>query len=209
MQTYRLGFDADLPKLEPGFDDLPVDPYTPGDFRFRRYSAFRFTDGVVTPLPAETFTQSSRVNQFLGDVERDYPPIAEATWRDPRFARMFAHFDAHTAIAVGDHVGVHQVRIYKTPGAAMAPEGRHRDGFDRIGVFMIDVHNIDGGHLRLSRSMTAPAFLDTELIPGDFVVLNDRRLFHNASPIRLRDPGHEGFVDFFVLTSHDDDRTLH
>lgn len=209
--NYMFGHDDQLRRLESGFTGLPVDPYTPGQFRFRRYSTFRLVDGRVELLPPETFTQGKEINRFLGDVERTYEPIDEATWRRPEFAAMLAHFDEHTAIRIGRHIGVHQIRIYKTDGSAMAPEGRHQDGFDRIAVYMIGRQNLDGGHLRLSANETDEAFIEASLLPGDYAVLNDRALYHNASPIERVDPTREGYVDFFVATSHDDaaDASVH
>jgi len=205
--NFLTGHDDKIPGLKRTFDALPVDPYTEGDFRFRRYSTFRYVGGTVEPLPPETFMQSSDINTFLGDVERAYEPVAEQTWRDPAFAQMFALFDEHTTIAIGNHIGVHQIRIYKKEGSAMAPEGRHQDGFDRIAVFMVENVNITGGHIRLSRTSTEEAFFDRELIPGDYIVLNDRAVFHNASPIDKIDDSKEGYVDLFVLTSSEDEPT--
>ncbi len=205
---YLLEHDDALVSLDEGFAGLPVDPYTPGDFRYRRYSAFRLADGRVELLPPETFTQGKDINRFLGDVERTYEPIEETTWGSPAFAAMLAHFEEHTAVRIGAHIGVHQVRVYERDGAALTPEGRHQDGFDRIAVYMIGRQNLDGGNLRLSESATAEAFLELPLMPGDYVVLNDRALFHNASPIERIDPAQEGYADFFVATSCDDSATV-
>ncbi len=206
---YLLGNNHRLPDLDLSFGNLPSDTYTDGGFRFRRFSTFNYRDGEIEHLPPETFTQSSELNVFLGDVVRTYEEIEERTYGNPLFAEMFALFDEHTTIDIGEHIGVHQVRIYKTAEAVMAPEGRHQDGFDRIAVFMINSVNIDGGHLRLSLNRTGEAFLDRELAPGDWAILNDRNLFHNASPIDLIDENKEGYVDFFVLTASDADGAVH
>jgi len=206
---YLFSSDRTLVGLETSFESLPVDAYTNGGFRFRRYSAFQYAHGTIDLLPPETFTQSSTINTFLGDVVRTYPPIKERTYRHPQFKKMFAHFDDHTMINIGSHVGVHQIRVCKTGDAVMAPEGRHQDGFDRIAVFMIGVVNLAGGHLRLSQNQIDDAFLDVELKPGDYAVINDRALFHNASPIELINETQKGYVDFFVLTSVNDERVLH
>lgn len=204
--NFLTGHDDLISGLASAFEGLPVDPYTEGDFRFRRFSTFYYKDDTVDLLPPETFTQGSDINSFLGDVERSYEPVTGETWNNPAFKRLFELFDEHTKIAIGNHIGVHQIRIYKKDGAAMAPEGRHQDGFDRIAVFMIQNVNITGGHIRLSKNSNDEAFFDRELSPGDYIVLNDRAVFHNASPIDKIDESKEGYVDLFVLTSSDDSK---
>ncbi|MEQ8667038.1 MAG: 2OG-Fe dioxygenase family protein [Rhodospirillales bacterium] len=202
--NYLIDHDDAIRNLEPAFGDLPADPYTEGNFRFRRYSAFRYKGGVLDILPPETFTQSRRINAYLGDVQRTYDPIDEATWRDPAFRRMLEHFDEHTLVDIGKHIGVHQIRIRKTGDAVMAPEGRHQDGFDRIAVYVVGRENLDGGNLRLSANARDEPFIEAALMPGDYVVINDRALFHNASPIERIDEDRDAFIDFFVATSMDD-----
>ncbi len=198
---YLMGNEYQLVGLDAGFGNLPVDPYTDGNFRFRRFSTFDYRNNAVSLLAPETFMQSSDLNAFLGDVERTYEAIEEITYSNPLFTEMFRLFDEHTTIRIASHVGVHQIRIFKVGDHQMAPEGRHQDGFDRIAIYMINSVNISGGHLRLSLNQHDDAFLDKELAPGDYAILNDRKLFHNASPIELIDETLAGYVDVFVLTA--------
>lgn len=200
--NYLIANSYQLKGLDAGFGNLPVDRYTDGNFRFRRFSTFRYESDELALLPAETFLQAKKLNAFLGDVERTYEEIEAHTYTNPLFAEMFKLFEEHTTIEVGNHVGVHQLRIFKVGDHQMAPEGRHQDGFDRIAIFMINSVNVSGGHLRLSLNQQDDAFLDKELAPGDYAILNDRQLFHNASPIDLIDETQEGYVDIFVLTGN-------
>ncbi|WP_417553055.1 2OG-Fe dioxygenase family protein [Marinomonas fungiae] len=188
--------------LAPSFDNLPDNPYADGSYRLRRYSRFIFRDDSLQRLPTKAFVQDASINHFQGNVERIYPEIEAQTVNDPAFLELFEHFQKMADIADGSTIEVHQMRIFADHHEVdVAPEGVHQDGFDRIGIYVIKRHNIIGGDVSVHLHENAKAMMKHPLNNGEFVVLNDRRFFHYASPIKPID-GELGYMDAFVLTAN-------
>lgn len=188
--------------LVPSFEHLPDNPYADGSYRLRRYSRFVFRDDSLQRLPTKAFVQDASINHFQGDVERIYPEIEQQTVTDPAFLELFEHFQKMADIGDGSTIEVHQMRIFADHHQVdVAPEGVHQDGFDRIGIYVIQRHNISGGEVSIHTAESSPAMMKHPLNNGEFVVLNDRRFYHYASPIKPID-GELGYMDAFVLTAN-------
>ncbi|MFD1383241.1 2OG-Fe dioxygenase family protein [Rhodanobacter aciditrophus] len=188
--------------LAPSFDGLPPNPYADGSYRLRRYSRFIFKDDKLARLPTKAFVQDASINHFQGNVERTYPEIDDETVKDTGFLALFEHFQNMTNIADGATIEVHQMRIFADHHSVdVAPEGIHQDGFDRIGIYIIQRHNIGGGEVSVHPDEQSDAIVKAPLDHGEFVVINDRQFFHYASPITPLD-GERGYMDAFVLTAN-------
>lgn len=188
--------------LMPSFDNLPDNPYADGSYRLRRYSRFKLAQGKISLLPTKAFVQDESINHFQGNVARVYPEIEPHTISDSAFLEMFEHFQKMTDLAEGSTIEVHQMRIFADHHEVeVAPEGVHQDGFDRIGIYVIHRHNIQGGDISVHPSENEAAIVRCPMDHGEFVVLNDKRFFHYASPIRPID-GELGYMDAFVLTAN-------
>ncbi|WP_111874500.1 2OG-Fe dioxygenase family protein [Aeromonas bivalvium] len=170
------------------FGQLPVDPYIDGDFRRRRYGRFEKQGQGFHRLDNGVFFQAAAINKFLGDVPRTYADLV------PAFVR-------HTALADGREIGVHQMRICAASGSETppAPEGVHQDGFDFIGVFFCGSQGVSGGELQLYHGLRQPPFFQQALTTGEYLVLDDRRFYHNAAPILPTEQ--QGHWDVVVLTA--------
>nr|MBP6383709.1 2OG-Fe dioxygenase family protein [Aeromonas sp.] len=81
-----------------------------------------------------------------------------------------------------------------------APEGVHQDGFDFIGVFFCGSEGVSGGALQLYHGLKEQPFFQQELHPGEYLVLDDRRFYHNAAPVLPLTPT-RGHWDVIVLTA--------
>ncbi|NLQ16889.1 2OG-Fe dioxygenase family protein [Marinomonas sp. M1K-6] len=188
--------------LTPSFDHLPSSPYADGKFRLRRYSCFCMDKGVLTRLPSQAFVQDEQINHFQGNVVRRYEDITEHTLLDPAFIELFEHFQKMAEVADNTPIEVHQLRIFADhQSVEVAPEGVHQDGFDRIGIYVMQRHNIQGGHINVHSDKHSPALISHDFDKGEFVVLNDRKFFHSAQPIQPID-GEQGYMDIFVLTAN-------
>lgn len=183
------------------FDQLPVDPYIDGDFRRRRYGRFEKQGQGFHRLDNGVFFQAAAINKFLGDVPRTYPDLLPAVAEHDAFLAMLSAFARHTALADGREIGVHQMRICASLGSATppAPEGVHQDGFDFIGVFFCGSQGVTGGALQLYHGLKEQPFFQQALTTGDYLVLDDRRFYHNAAPILPT--GQQGHWDVIVLTA--------
>jgi histidine decarboxylase len=100
-------------------------------------------------------------------------------------------------------MGIHQMRILCSEyiKGEPAPEGRHQDGFDYVGIFCARRVKVTGGvsELFLNKDDTKPILKKT-LRQNELLVVNDREVFHNAtklSPVDLE----LGYRDVFVFTA--------
>ncbi|WCN10301.1 2OG-Fe dioxygenase family protein [Marinomonas mediterranea] len=188
--------------LSPSFDRLPNNPYADGSYRIRRYSRFCFLQGHLEHLPTHPFVQDESINHFQGNVVRRYEELEGVVIEDPMFLEMFEHFKHMSGVEYGTHIEVHQLRIFADhQKAEVSPEGIHQDGFDRIGIYVIQRHNIEGGSINVHLSENSPAFISHAFDHGEFVILNDKKFFHSAKAIEPSD-GDLGYMDVFVLTAN-------
>ena len=203
FETGRLD-GTDLTSLEATFAHLVADPYAEEGLRSRRYSRYRLgADGTPTHLSHEEFVQSSAINKAVGDVKRRFEEIEEATSADPGFRAIVEAFRAHTGIGPGAVVEAHQIRWNCDRRVRIpAPEGTHQDGFDTIAMFMVDAENLSGGEVLVYRALDEAPALKASLKKGEYVVLNDRKVFHDAAPLVPEPNDRPGHWDLFVLTAN-------
>ncbi len=189
--------------FEPFFSRLPRDPYIKGNFRRRRFSRFRGEPENLTRLDHKVFEQSARVNKLAGGVKRDFEELEAGLIEMTEFKLLVAKFVDFSKIdPVTTEVGVHQIRVVASPEeqGEPAPEGIHQDGFDFVGIFCIKRRNLYGAETHLYSDPEKPPIFAKELQPGEFVLVNDRRLFHYTSALYPQTSG-EGVRDVFVMTA--------
>ena len=185
------------------FNRLPDDQYLKGPYAFRKRA---FARGRLSPEgiawdSRTDFFQSRCINEYAGDIERVFAPadaeIRNYIWRTlqcPSYRRGLgdAEYD----------FGLHQLRILcdATYQGFPVPEGYHQDGFDFVSIHSFQRFNVNGGRSYLRAGATdGPRIHEHDLLHGEVLVFNDRRLFHYASPISCREPG-PGHRDICVLT---------
>jgi hypothetical protein len=89
-------------------------------------------------------------------------------------------------------VGLHLIRVLADggQGVAPAPEGRHSDGHAWIAMHLMGRHHCTGGTSSVYRSGEDVPFLVTTMHQTmDTVVVDDRRVEHEVSPILAAGPG--------------------
>lgn len=184
------------------FNHLPESDYLDGEYRLRRYGVFQYANDKVNKLPHRAFTQSDEFNKFQGNVERDYQDITTACYESAGFAEMMLHYAEQSGLNDDTEIEIHQIRIRAKAGETVpvAPEGVHQDGYNRIGMFMVNYQNITGGALKVHTKKDSPAMTTCLLDPGEYILLNDARFWHDADDITCVDGANEGYYDLFVLT---------
>ncbi|MGB4056752.1 MAG: 2OG-Fe dioxygenase family protein [Alphaproteobacteria bacterium] len=205
-QLYELGWLplTDLSSLQNSFSNLPEDTYAEKRLRSRRYSCYRYQNGALQKLSHKEFMQSKNINKAVGDVERKFEPIDSALETNPVFLKMFEEFRARTNLSDESVIEAHQIRWHCARRVKIpAPEGVHQDGFDYIAMFMVNSVNIDGGEIMIYPTPDEAPIFKKNLDPGEFVVLNDKKLFHFASPLVPRPNKDEGYWDLVVLTANE------
>jgi hypothetical protein len=189
--------------FEPFFADLPLDPYIQGGFRRRRFSRFLGPPEHLTRLEHKYFEQTTSINKLAGGIKRDFPELAEELPHLPDFQMLVSRFVDFSKIEPETtEIGVHQIRIVASSGEVgePAPEGIHKDGFDFVGIFCISRRHLLGAETHLHEHPTQPPIFAKELHPGEFVLVNDQRLYHFTTGMKPVGAG-QGTRDVFVMTA--------
>ena len=193
-----------IKEVQRSFNDLPHTGHADSEFRLRRYSVIDFC-GV--PVGESTFTQSSDYNKYQGDVLREFEAIEDSVVNSKCFKRMLGLFRYAGEVDLED-IEVHQMRVTVPKSMAVAelsPEGPHQDGYDAVGIFSINRHNLCGGELLVFDDKDSHPFWTMLLKPGEVVVFNDREVWHDGNSVTRDVEGvDENYMDVFVLTARRD-----
>jgi hypothetical protein len=188
--------------LKPFFDNLPIDPYIKGKYRFRRLSRFTIAEDKLIKLPHGYLFQSKDYNPVVGDIRREFAELDDALVELDIFQKLILEFSSYCNLHPEAEIGVHQIRTTCFPDnfGNPAPEGIHRDGTDFIGIFAVDRQNIQGGETHLYMARKEKPVFNKILHPGELLLVNDHELFHFTTPIKpiVDAPGSR---DVFVITS--------
>jgi len=173
-----------------------------GRYRRRRHAVLALTDGEVRTLPPRPHYQSRDYNSLNGGIERWFAQVQPEVLGSETFRTLLALCRDVFALAdVPCEIEVHQFRIEagETPGYP-TPEGMHRDGVDRVGVFLIERYNVEAGSTRIAIDGEKDMTEFTLTNPLDAVFIDDRRVRHGVTPISSLLPGREAHRDVLVLT---------
>tara|TARA_R110002020_G_scaffold438168_1_gene648586 strand:+ start:1858 stop:2523 length:666 start_codon:yes stop_codon:yes gene_type:complete len=203
MQLDKMS-DTALDKMAGVFDDLPTTSHADGKYRLRRYSRVQMSPEtmVYETLDGNKFTQSSKYNNFQGDVARSFESISDDTIKGYAFWELCSRFINTFRFPLNNVVEVHQMRVItlddETP---VAPEGIHQDGYDGICIACVERHNVEGGHLLIHREKDSPPIANFALENGDLAYINDRVLWHDATTLSRKDSSQDGYMDLIILTA--------
>ncbi len=195
---YRI---VDIPvasdALLASFDDLPLDEYCGGPQRFHRFSQYqlRFYDGNwhTELLPHRPLLQSDVYNSKSGNVMREIAPVVAdaAPWIDATLQSCGLDTKRDW------HLDINQYRVITTPEieGISVPEGVHQDGHHYVMILVFRRHEITGSVLRLLPVGGGAPFFEKVIEAGQAIVLDDRQMLHDASPIEPI--GEYGYRDYF------------
>jgi len=215
LQLLKISDDA-VASVTGSFDSLPHTSHKDGKYRLRKYSAIELRtsfwnakeEAEIRRLNQEDFIQDEKWNDHQGGMIRSFEPIEDEVLQSQGFKEICLAFKKYFNMISGEKVEVHQMRVRTLDGTEwtpVAPEGVHQDGYDYIAIVGINRHNIEGGELLAYLSKDEDYFLKYALNSGEILMLDDSRLWHNASPIR-RATASVGYGDWFILTAHDSGR---
>ena len=193
-----------LEDLVPLWGDLVLDPYlkVEGTTRLRRYSRYDLngTSGDVARLPHEPFSQGEEYNPLFGDQERKFEPCPSELDENPYFLGLAGLMCQALPDTYGRwQMRTHMVRIQVAGGesAQPVPEGPHRDGYDYICISMIGRTGVSGGETTIYKE-EEEAGTHTLTVPGDGLILDDRRFTHDTTPLSLIEGKDSGSRDVFL-----------
>lgn len=201
LQLRFIG-QSHIEQVKPFFNSLPANPYADGAFRLRRYSVINAVDGELKVQPTKAFVQDDSINTFQGNVERVYENLDPALLASEGMQHLVAQFIEMTGIDAERDIEIHQFRMLAIESdTPPAPEGIHQDGFDHVCVAGVAHHNIAGGELLVYEHKEAQPCFKMEIKDGMFALINDRQVWHNATPMNKLDATAPGYLDCFVLTA--------
>jgi len=196
--------------LKSSFDNLEPDPYYK-EKRGRAYSLLDIKDIENINIVGDIdFYQSSSYNNYNGDIVRNYQNIDSAILNDKIFRFFVKTFkeqleEATRTLTDGynsDYIFVHQIRVYASEESSVnpVPEGIHKDGYNIIGLSVVDRVNIQGGISNVYDS-DKNIVLTKQLQRGEMLIINDAKMYHDVTPIKLDKMDKEGYRDIFVFTT--------
>lgn len=197
---------ADLDALQPCWDDLPPDGYLRdgGRYRFRRHGCFVADGEQLTQAPHRAHWQPLDYNALHGGIQRWYVPLEQRMGASPAWTALLLGLARVTSALRGEQpwfIEAHPFRIDTSDGIGRpTPEGAHRDGVDLVAVLMVARHNIKGGESRVFEAEGPAGKRFTMTQPWTTLLLDDRRVIHETTPIQPLDPAERGWRDTLVIT---------
>lgn len=189
-------------KVKSSFNSLTIDNFYNTTRRCRAFSLIDIKNyKIIGNLP---FYQSKTYNNFNGNVLREYKNIDDQLLNDISFKSLiniFANIITNGNPIDLNFIQVHQIRVYADIDNTITPvpEGIHQDGFNYVGIYIINRENIKGGINTIYNE--GIEIYSKELEIGSSVILNDRKLHHHVTNIELIDIEKIGYRDIFVFTS--------
>lgn len=179
-----------------------------GRYRRRRHAAFEVRGGDLVRKPDQPHFQSRDYNPLNGDVQRWFDAVETDIAQSAIVASifrsltpLFATLDRRAPTAPW-HSEMHQFRIETSPEelGRPTPEGLHRDGVDWVLVLLVARQNVEEGVTEIGGADGRRLGRFTLLDPGDAVLLDDRRIRHGVTPIRVTANAAAAYRDALVVT---------
>jgi hypothetical protein len=206
--TGRLtGLDAAAwERLRRYWSTLPRDPHLKdgGRYRARRHASLVYdvTSAELQLRPHRAHWQPLEYNALHGGMNRWFEPLEAAFLEEPGLQGIIssvARLVAQVRPADRWFVEVHQVRIDTASGIGRpTPEGAHRDGVDFAAVWLAGREDVRGGETRVFEAHGPYGVRFTMTAAGSVMVLDDRRVIHETTPILPGDRA--GTRDTLVVT---------
>jgi hypothetical protein len=189
------------------WNDLPPDTHLRdgGSYRRRRHSCFVVEGESVQAVPHRAHWQPVEYNALHGGIERWFEPMDPAWTAEPMWRGLLVRLGAHASALRGTvqpwWVEAHPFRIDTAGGIGRpTPEGAHRDGVDFVAVVLVAREGVKGGETRVFDAEGPRGLRFTLSEPWSALLLDDRRVIHETTPIQPLDPARPGHRDTLVIT---------
>lgn len=204
-----VGLSArELTALAAAWKNLPADRYLRdgGRYRFRRHACFTLSAPfqALVDAPRRAHWQPTTYNALHGGLTRWFEPFDTALAGAAAFRRILTRLGQTLAPLRGTrrwYIEAHQFRIDPHEGIGRpTPEGAHRDGVDFVAIIMMGRVGVRGGETRVFDSQGDTGVRFTMRDRGATLLLDDRRVIHETTPIQPRDRRKAAHRDTLVLT---------
>jgi hypothetical protein len=200
----QLGDYLRMPEIHSLFDRVPLDPYVAAGFRYKSITRICVRDSRVHRASHGPLFQPKEYNPVHGDIVRHYEEMDERL--TGLLEPVIQIFAACGSLSGRDEILVQAQRITASSGddgstGFPVVEGWHRDNTSVLGIFLVNRVNVSGGISMLARDCAGAhlAFART-LDIGDLLLVDDRCLWHNTTPIAKVDPRKPAYRDVVILT---------
>ena len=208
LESYGL---TDWSGFADSWNRLGLDRYMAdgGRYRRRRYATFSISPEEIRRKKHQPHYQSRDHNLLNGGVERWFRQIEDGIADHPvlqsvlhSFSRMADKLTPHVERPPVWHAEVHQFRIEASPESEglPTPEGMHRDGVDWVMVLMIGRENVEQGITTIHGADREMLGSFTLVDPMDAALVDDHRVYHGVTAVKLVDVTKPAHRDVLVVT---------
>lgn len=189
--------------LKKSFNKLNRDIYFDNE-RYRNFSLINTKTDNYTIIGDLKFTQSNKINKFNGNIIRDYENINKLLLQNKFLKKLIVDFKSYVRFHYNytpNMIKIHQIRVcIDGTNNEIVPEGIHNDGYNCIGIFCVNRENITGGD-NIIYDDKLKKLHSTILNPGDFLILNDNKLFHYVEKTENINKSMKGYRDMLIFTT--------
>jgi hypothetical protein len=181
---------AELDALRPYWDRLAPDAHMKdgGRYRRRRHGCYVMSAHRIEAVPHRPHWQPVEYNALHGGMQRWFEPLEPEMTELPAWSKLLRALAVRADALHGKQpwfVEAHPFRIDTTDGIGRpTPEGAHRDGVDLVAVFLVARHHIKGGETRVFEADGPNGLRFTMEQPWTLLLLDDRRVIHESTPIQ-------------------------
>jgi hypothetical protein len=189
-----------LKEIQSGFRHIPRDTYVHDGTRFKDIARFLVGNGRVTKSRHGPLFHPTNSGSYGGLTERLYSEVPDneiGGLVEP--IEIFAHA---AGIAAEQEILLQRQRVTIGPNgiSLTVREGPHQDGVKKLALLCVNRANIKGGISLIydkNRTVTFAGILE----PGEMLLIDDAKIWHDASPIQRLDPSCPGHRDILIITS--------
>jgi hypothetical protein len=195
--------ELNLSEIQHTFDNIPSDPYFAGKYRGRTQSRIHINvDGSFELKPRKPLYQNNQINSLekYGGITRHYEDVPKELIECDAFQVLVNHWRTLLPFSISQF-SVHQIR---TVGAGQSvPEGRHRDGYDWVGVFVVNrVHlEADSGCTTVWWGLTDEVLFEGVMTSGQLVTFDDSVFMHDVTAISPTTVTKLAYRDVLIFTT--------
>ena len=195
--------------VKKSFNNLKDDLYY-HNARKRAFSLLKINSNTKIDIIGDlNFYQSNTYNGYNGNILRKYPNISHDLLSDKAFYNLVytfmnnvnENYRKSNLNRFDEYLQVHQIRVYaNSENTNLIPEGIHQDGFNMIAIACIKRDNINGAINNIYVEKNNLVY-SKQLDEGKMILINDNKLFHEVTNMKLSDKSKEGYRDIFVFTT--------
>lgn len=203
LKTGRIVTDL-LEQLQGGFLNLGIDniSYTKRpEKRWRSFSSYIF-DKSLSIWKKKDSIESKFNHQMDFHTVRASRSLEKVTLSEHQVSRLLDSVSVITGVDLKQfYVGLNLVRVEVDGNTSGFPAPDfHQDGYDASCHINIQRMNVRGGESKVSLDREGKNIIvSTTLVPGDFILFDDRKYFHTATKVDALNSNEAGHRDMIII----------